>query len=67
MKNIFNKGVNWAAILLILISVQQMVSAATLTSVKDWVLFGLGVLIIILRTYFVDEIKKEVKDAEDED
>lgn len=66
MKNIFNKGVNWAAILLILISVQQMVSAATLTSVKDWVLFGLGVLIIILRTYFVDDVTREQEDNENE-
>lgn len=66
MKNIFNKGVNWAAILLILISVQQMIASATLTSLKDWVLFGIGVLIIILRTYFVDEVTREQEDNENE-
>lgn len=65
MKNIFNKGVNWAALVLILISVQQMVSAATLTSTKDWVLFSIGVLIIILRTYFVDEVKPDMKEEDE--
>jgi len=53
-KNFFASKINWAAIVLILISIKDSVMSLDLTqmTLQTWVGFGLGILIIIFRTYF---------------
>lgn len=59
LKEFFASKINWAAIVLILVSLQDAIAnldISTMTA-KGWITFALGVLIIILRTYFTTTAK----------
>ena len=54
MKNFFASKLNWTGIILVLMALQPFIDNydfATMT-IKDWVTFGIGLLVVILRTYF---------------
>ena len=56
MKKAITSKINWTAIVLILISVLPIIEAQNFSTMqtKDWITFGIGILIIILRTYFTN-------------
>lgn len=53
-KNFLKSKINWVAIVLILTSILPMIDGLNTTDmgVKEWVSFGIGILIVVLRTYF---------------
>jgi uncharacterized protein YceK len=54
LKQFFGSKINWTAIVLILVSLQDAIANLDITQMtaKGWITFSLGILIIILRTYF---------------
>lgn len=54
MKSFFASKINWTAIILILASIQDAVLHADFSkmTVQTWFTFAVGILLIILRTYF---------------
>ncbi len=58
MKSFLASKINWLGIVLVLLSIQKMMAEADLTSVRSWVIFGIGVLIVIIRTFFTDTAVK---------
>ena len=60
-KHFLASKINWAAIILILTSFQPLLEETDFTGlgVKGWTTFVIGVVILILRTYYTStEIKK---------
>lgn len=61
MKGFLLSKINWSAIIVMLIGLQNFITKSDLSAmtVKDWVTFSIGLLIVIFRTYFtsVPEIK----------
>jgi hypothetical protein len=54
IKNFFASKINWMGIILVLVSLQDFITTfdfSTMT-LKSWVTFGIGLVIVILRTYF---------------
>jgi hypothetical protein len=63
MKNFFASKINWSALIIIFIALQDFIqnwdfSAMT---VKSWVLFVLGILIVVFRTFFTSKTIAQVK------
>jgi len=54
MKNFFASKINWTGIILVLMALLPLIEGQNFAgmTVKDWVTFAVGILIIILRTYF---------------
>jgi hypothetical protein len=54
VKGFFESKINWAAIVIILTAIIPMIDGLDTTSmgIKEWVSFGIGILIVILRTYY---------------
>ncbi len=55
-KGFFASKINWTAIILILISLQDAITNLDLSKmdVKSWITFAIGVGVIILRTWFTN-------------
>ncbi len=53
-KNFFRSKINWAAVILILQALLPLLEKQDFAAmtVRDWLIFAIGVAIIILRTYF---------------
>ena len=62
LKEILSSKINWAAIVVILVSLQDSIANLDITTMtpKSWITFALGVLIIIFRTYFTTTAIKMV-------
>ena len=63
-KGFFASKINWAAIIIILTSILPMIDSLDTTSmgIKEWVSFGVGILIVVLRTYFTTKpVKRKSK------
>jgi hypothetical protein len=63
-KGFFASKINWAAIVIILTSILPMIDGLDTTNmgVKEWVSFGVGILIVVLRTYFTTKpVKRKSK------
>jgi hypothetical protein len=58
-KNFFKSKINWAAIILMLTSLLPLIDETDfgVMNAKMWVLFGISLLIIILRTFFTEGTK----------
>ena len=58
-KNFFKSKINWAAIILMLTTLLPLIDETDfgVMDAKMWVLFGISVLIIILRTFFTEGTK----------
>ena len=54
-KTFFKSKINWIAIALIIASIMSMIQDADFASIKGWITFGLGVVLIIVRTYFTSQ------------
>lgn len=54
-KHFLKSKINWMAIALILTSIIPMIQDADFTSIKGWMTFGLGVALIVVRTYFTSQ------------
>lgn len=54
MKSIFASKINWAGLVIVLTSIQNQFSGLDLSkmTVQSWITFGLGISIIICRTFF---------------
>lgn len=54
LKDFFSSKINWTAIILILVSLQDFITTFDFSAmtVKGWVTFGIGLLIIVFRTWF---------------
>ncbi|HJY62899.1 MAG TPA: hypothetical protein VJ455_01980 [Ignavibacteria bacterium] len=54
MKNFFASKINWSGILLILMALLPIIENQNFDGMKakDWITFGIGILIIVFRTYF---------------
>ncbi len=65
MKNkfFFTSKINWVAIILILTSVLPLIDETNFgeMNAKSWITFVIGIIIIILRTYFTSEPVKSKK------
>lgn len=55
-KTFFESKINWVAIIMILTSVLPLISETNFGEMtgKSWITFTLGIVIIILRTYFTN-------------
>lgn len=62
LKQFFSSKINWTAIILILVTLQDHIMQMDFTGMgaKEWVTFTLGILIIIFRTYFTTTAVKMV-------
>ena len=60
-KHFFTSKINWAAIALILVAIIPIIDGLDVTTmgVKEWITFGLGVIVIVLRTYFTSTTIKK--------
>jgi hypothetical protein len=58
-KNFFKSKINWAAIILMLTTLLPLIDETDfgVMDAKMWVLFGISVLIIVLRTFFTEGTK----------
>ena len=56
-KNFFASKINWAAIILALVSISDYVQTFNFTDMttKSWFTFGTSILIIIFRTFFTEK------------
>ena len=57
MKKIYKSKINWVAILLMLVAILPVIESQDFSGmgIKAWVTFGIGILIIILRTFFTSK------------
>jgi len=56
MKNFFESKLNWTGIMLVLIALIPFIDNydfSTMT-IKDWITFGLGLAVVVMRTYFTN-------------
>ena len=55
-KSFFKSKINWVAIILILTSVLPLIDETNFGEMtgKDWITFIIGIVIIVLRTYFTN-------------
>lgn len=55
-KSFLASKINWAAIVVILIAIKDAVANLdiSLMTVQTWLTFGIGILIIVFRTYFTN-------------
>jgi hypothetical protein len=58
-KNFFKSKINWAAIILMLTSLLPLIDETDfgVMDTKMWVIFGMSVLIMVLRTFFTEGTK----------
>lgn len=54
-KTFFKSKINWIAIAIIISSIIPMIDEANFASVKGWATFILGVMLIVVRTYFTSK------------
>ena len=56
MKNFFSSKINISALILTLVSLQSQLEGLDLSkmTLQSWVSFGLGVAIMVFRTYFTN-------------
>lgn len=54
MKHFFKSKINWTGIILILVAILPIIQSQDFSGMgtKDWITFGIGILIVILRTWF---------------
>lgn len=54
LKAFLSSKINWAAIILILVSLQDAISNANFSTMtkQNWITFGLGILVMVFRTFF---------------
>ena len=57
MKSFIESKINWAAIILILVSLQEAITNLDLSAMttKSWITFGIGAVVIVLRTWFTSK------------
>lgn len=56
MKNFFESKLNWTGIMLVLIALIPFIDNydfSTMT-IKDWITFGLGLAVVVMRTWFTN-------------
>lgn len=64
MKNFFASKLNWTGIMLVLMALLPIIDKQDFTAMtaKDYVIFAIGLAVVILRTYFTStKIGKEAK------
>lgn len=56
LKEFLSSKINWSAIVMILISLQNVIAKQDFSVMqpKDWFVFAMGILIIIFRTWFTN-------------
>lgn len=54
MKNFFASKINWSALILVLVGLQDAITNLDMSkmSTKDWIVSGLGILIMVFRTWY---------------
>lgn len=57
MKNFFASKINWMGIVAILVGLEDFITDYNFADItlKGWVTFGIGVLVVIFRTYFTSK------------
>ena len=57
IKSFFASKINWAAIILMLVSLQDYINKYDFSAIttKSWITFGLGAIILICRTWFTSQ------------
>ncbi len=65
LKEFFSSKINWTAIILILVSLQDFITTFDFAAMtlKGWITFAIAVLIIIFRTYFTASAAKSTEEV----